>query len=65
LSGVREFQIIQCLRCKHIWDDMDYYIDEDNPGDECCPCILYYGNRTCRVLSEGVTNTPKRLRVRV
>jgi hypothetical protein len=48
---IREFEVVQCLRCGHIWDD-------ENMDDEVCSCINDYGGRTVQILSQGVTNTP-------
>lgn len=46
---MRTWKVVQCLRCKHVWDD-------DDPESEVCPCLDTYGGRTVRILSSGATN---------
>lgn len=48
---VRTWQIVQCARCGHTWDD-------DNPDDEVCACIDQYGSRQVVVLLEGAATNP-------
>jgi hypothetical protein len=52
-TPVRRFQVVQCLRCGHVWD-------EEDPKAEVCACIETHGNRTVEVISEGATNVPSR-----